>query len=208
MIDASFIGKIKQLLNSKKISSRDKKVLLAGGVGVAAILIYIFILDPLWQTHLSIQNRIQAKKKMIESSLSVIRKKGGAEKRLAQLNKEESKWKKRLLKGTSPSLAAAELQDIVNSLAFQKGITITSIRVKPAETINGWQKIPLQARAKGDIKAVQDFIYQLETHSRYLVITRLEMNKRIRASSSVSKKGREINLDMIIASFIPQPKDN
>ncbi len=115
------------------------------------------------------------KTRTLEKYINLISEKPSLEERLASLRETRKADDSKLIEGQTPSLAAAQLQEIVKSTITGRGGTISSERVgKPAD-LGKFKVISVSVDASiPDSRALSEILYSIETRTPYLVIKELD----------------------------------
>lgn len=79
------------------------------------------------------------------------------------------------LKNSSPSLAAAEIQDVAQSVLDANGMKVNSVNIAPHKDKDGRRKITVNVSAHGNIEAIQKSLYALESTTPYLFVDNLSI---------------------------------
>ena len=95
------------------ISKRDKKVLMIGALAVALFLVINYVISPFIESENDIQGGTEQKEMLLQKYERVINQRGEIEKKLAKMKRDQSDLNKKLLKGSTPTLAAAEMQKML-----------------------------------------------------------------------------------------------
>jgi len=171
-----------------KITARDKKFLTVGSV-VAAIIIFVYFLLPFYDNLVEKKKDIEMKERTLEKYLKFIKKQGEFQKNLVKLTREQSNTQGRLLKGETTSLAAADIQKIVDKVSEKSEVQIKSVKVMEADEKEDFVAIPVQVRFESDLSRMNNFVSSIETHRKLLTIPELKIrlkNKRKAGMISVT----------------------
>jgi len=90
-----------------------------------------------------------------------------------------------LLAGATESLAAVEIQNIINTIAVANNIKIDTMQVmktRDAEEV-GYARIPVRFSFGSDILQLKEMLYRVETHDKLLIVTEINTGLAIRARS-------------------------
>jgi hypothetical protein len=124
----------------------------------------------------TIQEEQAIKKKTLEKYINLISEKPSLEKRLASLKETRKADDSKLIEGQTPSLVAAQLQEIVKSTITGRGGTISSERVGKPEDLGKFKVISVSVDAViPDSRALSEIPYSIETRTPYLVIKELDV---------------------------------
>jgi hypothetical protein len=96
-----------------------------------------------------------------------------AEARLLEdsVNKERA-----LLPGSTPAVAAAQLQGDLSGLAAAMGGEVTTAQILEAEAAPPFARIGLRLSLSGDTATVRDFLYAVETREPMLIVRRMDLS--------------------------------
>lgn len=123
----------------------------------------------------TIQEEQSIKTKTLEKYINLISEKPHLEARLASLRETRKADDSKLIEGQTPSLAAAQLQEIVKSTITGRGGTISSERVGKPEDLGKFKIIKVSVDAvMPDSRALSEILYSIETRTPNLVIKELD----------------------------------
>jgi Type II secretion system (T2SS), protein M subtype b len=92
--------------------------------------------------------------------------------------------RQRLIPGGTPALAAAHLQERIQTLASQSGLELVTTQVMRDEAVGEFRKIAVQVTLRGELPAVADFVAGVEYGDWLLAVMTLEVrstyNLRVR----------------------------
>jgi hypothetical protein len=81
-----------------------------------------------------------------------------------------------LLPGSTPAVAAAQLQGDLSGLAAAMGGEITTVQILEPEAAAPFVRIGLRLSLSGDMATVRDFLYAVETREPMLIVRRMDLN--------------------------------
>ena len=178
-----------------KISKRDKKIVTIGSFAVALILAVNYVIIPFIESESDIREGTERKEMMLQKFKKVINQKEEIEKRLTQVKGKQNQLNRKLLKGSTPSLAAAEMQKILEKLSKTHQLELKSVKVKDAEEKGEFLVIPLEIRLITDLNRTRKFLAGLEKNAKYLVIPKLKI------SVKNQKDPKEVIVTMVVTGF-------
>jgi general secretion pathway protein M len=91
--------------------------------------------------------------------------------------------KKFYLKSSAPALAAADIQQIVQTLVEVGGLQLDSMQIAPPKNEDGYRKNSLNLRLRGKLGGLQNMLYSLETTQPYLFVDNLSIQATVRQSA-------------------------
>lgn len=116
-------------------------------------------------------------------------------------------WRKtdaQYLKSSSPALAAAELQRMVKQVIQEKNAQITSTQILAMQQEEGFDRVSLKVRIRGELEKVVEAFYVIETGEPFIFLN----NVSIRASSGRRIRGKiapvqTLDLDFELIGYMP-----
>lgn len=151
-----------------------RSVLITGILAVIAG-IYFIVLLPLAEKRASIRERSEAGYASLEKYERFLSGAVNAESELKAVKGRLERLESRLLGETDTSLAVSRLQSRVQDIARGSGLTITSIRPLPAESLEGYASIPLYIDATGGIRELSEFLKGLDSSSVFIGVEKLDV---------------------------------
>ncbi|NWF51616.1 MAG: hypothetical protein HXY47_00850 [Nitrospirae bacterium] len=142
---------------------------------LAGFLIYQYGYLRIQSEIASIKEEQEIKTRTLEKYINLISEKPQLEKRFSALRDARKADDSKLIEGQTPSLAAAQLQEIVKSSITGRGGTISSERVGKQEDLGKFKVISVSVDSViHDSRALSEIIYSIETRTPYLVIKELD----------------------------------
>jgi type II secretory pathway component PulM len=177
----SIIAKLRHRLHDwrrlleKLPPERQRLVWLLGG-GLALLLLYLVVVNPLldleesWSQELAQRSQVLAKyQALVASKVRVAEANRAIKSALASTETQ-------FLDGSNPAVAASNLQEIIKTLAQDRGVQLTSTKVLPTREAGHYLEVPVQIQFSGSINQVLDIVYYLEHHRKLLFIPEIEIN--------------------------------
>lgn len=189
-----------------KISKREKRFIIGGAAVSCFILLYHFGFKPILNQERNIREEIAVKQKILSSYQNVAKKKGQLERSINYLKLRLKDTEGKLLDGGNPSLAAANLQEIIKQISSQSGISITSVRVLPSSPIDMYTEIPVRIETKGTIASVKNFLHKIQNNPKLLAVK--EMNVYVprspgrRRRPKASESAASFRSGLVVMGFI------
>jgi Tfp pilus assembly protein PilO len=177
------------------ISKRDKKILTIGGLAVAAFLFITYVISPFFESEQEIRDKTEQREGLLKKYEKIINQKSEVEKDLAQMKRKLAKIKGKLLKGSTPSLAAAEMQKMLEKISKVHDLELKSVKVKEAEKEGDFLVIPLELRLTTDLNRTRKFLTDLEKNQKYLIIPQLKI------SVKNQRDPKEVIVTIVVSGF-------
>lgn len=157
------------------ISQKDKVVL---GIGIAAVIsagLFTFVIKPINNNRMRIKTDIERKADFIDRYNGVLKNKDAIDARIKELEKKGRQMKSYLLSGETPSLAAADLQSLLQSAGGELGLTMESVKVLDPRKVDIFYQIPVDVSMRTEMRKLKDFIYKIENSPKFLTVPRFRM---------------------------------
>jgi hypothetical protein len=159
------------------ISEREKRYLSGVVILLFIFLFYNLVLEPFITREKEIKQAIAAKENLLVKYQNFIGQKNQVAKRLKLLKGALKRLEPQLFSAKTTSLAAAELQNILKTLSTANEIDIKSTKVLDTEVIEKtYEKIPVQLITESYVMHLVNFLYDIETHDKILVIPQLNID--------------------------------
>ncbi len=116
--------------------------------------------------------------------------------RMRTVEKQFSAAYDQLLPGATPTLAAARLQERVQTFADQSGLTLVSTQVLREQSLGSLRKTAVKMTFRGNTAAVADFLARVEYGDWLLSVSRLEVGTSRRRRSRAVRPPLTITLEV------------
>ncbi len=158
------------MFDNVEMTRERKFILIAGAVLLVLGVIYRFW--PAIASTVSVADEIALKTEHVEKYQRIAARKDQVVKENAAVRKQFRQMENRLLSGSTPSLAAVEIQNTLNTIAENVNVKFSTMRVMkpPEDEIADYMRVPVQFSVDLDIVQFKDMIYQIETSSRLLLV--------------------------------------
>lgn len=177
------------------IAKRDKKFLVGGALAFVLFLIITYVIAPFIESEKEIQEGTQQKEMILQKYERIINQRGEVEKKLAQLRGKQNEVSRALLQGSTPSLAAAEMQKILEKMSSTHELELKSVKVQDAEERGAFLAIPIEVRLITDLNRTRKFLADLEKNQKYFTIPQL------RISVQNQRDPKEVIVTLVITGF-------
>jgi Tfp pilus assembly protein PilO len=105
-----------------------------------------------------------------------------------------------LVPGDTPTLAAANLQNTLHSLANEKGVEIQSTQVMRDDAVGDFRRIAVRITITGDLKQLADFLAGVEHGQTRVTIPFLEISRR--GAVLRGKTARALSATIEVTAFL------
>ena len=138
----------------------------------------LYRFQPLFYDFFSTEEEINIKLKQINTYQSVIEEKNDLQKKQIILKKRLNKLEGGFLTGSTASLAAVKLQDLIKKITEAEDIQIDSIRVlnPRQQDESNYTLIPVRFTIESNIRKLKGMLFQIESAPELLIIRELSID--------------------------------
>jgi len=183
----------------KKLSSRDRKFLIGGGITATVIVVAFYIIIPFVDSYASLDEELSRQGKLLQESVEVIRNKRVYQERSSGMDRELARLNRQLLDGSDEVTAQNQLETIVREIAEYSQITISrSFPIQGRTIEDRYSAITVEITVDGDLESLAAFLQSVGSHSKYLKVDEFNI------SSTISRRNqlRRLSPRMQISGFI------
>jgi len=162
-----------------KISKRDRRVLIIGGLFAALVLMVLYVILPFLDAQSEIDTKLQLAEKRLQQSLKVIQSESYYRTQQLELDEILRKYQAQLLDAEDSNRARVQLQAIVRDLAEESGVTISRTTPLQERTVGeDYSEVTLQINLDSGMQELANFLYALSTHPKFLKVEQFRINMR------------------------------
>ena len=160
-----------------QITSRDRKVLFAGGTFIVSWLIFIFVAQPTYQESEKLNKKIQDKILFIQKCYEILNQKSYYKTISTKNNLLRTTLDQRFSSQTKPTLAASEQQRLIEKLSNQTGVNIIRFRVDKPKYVESLLTISTKVTTRSKLRNLTNFIHMLESNQKFMVIEEITVQR-------------------------------
>jgi len=183
------------------ISRRDKKFLTVGALALLLFLVINYIIIPFIQSEREIREGTEQKEVTLEQYERIIAGRAEVEKQLAQVKKKQTQLNAKLLTGSTPSLAAADMQKMLEKIAATHDLEMKSVKVQDGEKQGDLLTIPLEIRLQTDLERTRKFLADIEKSQKHLIVPSLKI------SVQNQRDPKEVIVTMVVTGFFMKEEE-
>lgn len=176
--------------------------MLAASLTVLVFVTFKFGIEPFLESQQRIREEIPIKRKQLEKYRQFVAGKSRAEDALKRIQVLAKRANLKMLPGNTPPLAAANLQDILKTLSAKNLINIKSEKVLDTKSMDFFELIPVQIEFTTTITNLTNFLHDIESYNKLLMITDLN----IRVTSR--RNPRDVRATIVFAGLMEGGKLN
>lgn len=149
------------------------------------ILAAIYRFYPLIGPFFSGSDVIYVKHDIIKRYQNVVGRDRHVDAEHARVSRMLSRAETGLLAGATESLAAVEIQNIINTIAVANNIKIDTMQVMKTRDAEeaGYARIPVRFSFGSDILQLKEMLHRVETHDKLLIVAEINTGLAVRARS-------------------------
>lgn len=179
-----------------KVTPRDKKFLITGGVILGVYLLTVWVVEPIYAQQKRVDQKIQNKIQFIQKYHEILNHDSYYKSKQIANERTRIILGKKFLNETQPGLAAAGLQKIIKGFAQQSRVKIEQVRVEKAKEINEMPAVPIKLTLRSSLRNLSEFVFRLENAEKFLVVEEI-ITQRINKSNPEKLKTR-----LLVSGFI------
>lgn len=190
------------------MGKQRRSIIILGALLLLAGLLYRVF--PFWEYIGGAEEEIAVKEKQIAKYRRMIQEGGGLEGDRKALEQMIEAGESGFLTGETASIAAADVQSIVEGMAKESDVEIKTVRVlKPeAQEKGDYLSIPVQLTLSTDMGPLVHFLYRIETSPKRLTVKALKIRvASTRARPTKLPAQAVILADLTIHGFLKKAKE-
>lgn len=179
-----------------KISKRDRRVLIIGGLVCVGLLLVFYGVLPFFESQTEMESKLERAEKALEQSLRVLQSESYYRTQTVELEETLERYRTQLLDAEDSARARVQLQAIVRELAEESGVTISRSNPMQERRVGDYAQITLQINLQSGMQELTDFLYAISTHSKFLKVEQFRINM------FSSRKSIKMQPQMHVSGFI------
>ncbi|MEO7107062.1 MAG: type II secretion system protein GspM [Rhodoferax sp.] len=179
----------------KPLNSQQKKVAALSILVLVVLLLMTAIALPVWLLNRHYDGALDETVNRLDRFARIIGMKDGLQKQAVTVKALEAK--RHFLKGGSPSIVAADLQQQAQAVFDANGAKVNSIQPLPSKDEGAYRKVTVQVQLIAPLSAVKGMLYALESAHPYLFVD----NFSIRANNMVVTRAEPANEPDLVVMF-------
>jgi len=184
-----------------KISTRERRVLLGGGLAVLAILAGVYVVEPFVATQRGMRDEVQAQSALLAKHQLLASEKARYQRRVEALRAQLQQADSLLFKGEKLPVVAAEVQGLLHTLAQEAGITIVRENVRPPTKVDVFTEVAVELSVQGEMKNIRDFLYKIQTAPKLVTTPKLVIR------SMPTRGATALAADLVVTGHILNGED-
>jgi type II secretory pathway component PulM len=183
-----------------KLTPRDRKFLIAGGAAIALVAVF-YAVTTLIPSREELSKEVELKKRLVIKQRELLAQEATHKSRLERYRTRLEKDRTRLLTGSTPAMAAAELQSMLSDLAAQNGVEISRKTARPEQKVqDNLVKVAVQMETNCGPDQLVQLLSAIENYNKFLTVDELGIT-----SYRIQKK-LEIHPLITVAGYFSAPE--
>jgi general secretion pathway protein M len=183
-----------------RFSARERRLIGAAGGVLGLFLVHLLVIAPFLSYRQDLQDEIAVHREKLENGQAYMARTADITRQREQLQKAYQQVHAQLVLGDTPTLAAANLQNTLHTLAGEKGVEIQSTQVMRDDTVGEFRRIAVRITVTGDLKQLADFLAGVEHGQTRVSIPFLEISRR--GAVLRGKAGRALSGTVEVTAFL------
>jgi general secretion pathway protein M len=154
------------MMNS--LNPNQSRLLALGLLCLSLVIVFLLIYFPAKLLNRHYDDAIASRSDYLQRYRNIIA--AGDSIRAALNLAKQSNGRKHFLNNTGAALAASEIQEIAKNLIEANGGKLISMQIAPSKDEDGYQRITVNVQMTGNISAIRQILYTLETMQPYLLV--------------------------------------
>jgi len=160
-----------------QLISRDKKILLAGGIFIVFWLLFVVIAEPTYLENKRAEQKIKEKILFIQKYYEIINQKSYYQAKNIKNKQTRTTLNQRFFNQANPTLAASEKQRLIERLSNQTGVNIIRFSVDKPKYMESLLTISTKVTIRSKLRNLTKFINILENHQKFMVIEEMAIQR-------------------------------
>lgn len=159
-----------------RLSKRERRLLGLALLVAALIGGYLYVVEPRWTGIKDLeQDRIPAREQVLAKARARIAQRDTVQSQLDEASQAVEQLSKRFLPGSTPPLAASELQKLIKELATEANVEVRSERILQPVERGELLEVPVEITVSGKIRETVGFLSRLEETTKFLTLQDLKV---------------------------------
>ena len=170
-------------------------------LGLAVLLLLAAAIVPVWLLHRYYDSHLQSKARELQTYTVLNDARPKMLKAVETLKERDTK--KFFLKGATPALASAELQDVVKSVVEANGGRVLSTQAIQHKDDGSYRQVTTMVQLSLNIQSLRKVLYTLESREPYLFIDNLKVSSLMLAVNLKPNPGfePEMSVQMDVSGY-------
>ncbi len=157
------------------LSRRERLLIGVAAAVVVLVLGWELVIQPVRDRHQQAAELVPVREQVLARGQQLVARKAAIAAELEATDRRLQSVSDRFLPGTTPAVAASELQKLVKELATQAATEVRSERILPPVDRGDLLEVPLEIAVSGEIRHLVDLLTRLEQAPKLLTVQDLKI---------------------------------
>jgi general secretion pathway protein M len=187
----------------EKLDRKQQRHLAVGILAGAVVALLTVTAGPVWMANASRQATLDQAHEQLQRYQQI------AARDVELLPQYETQLRRQRQSGShlrseTSALAGAELQRLVKSITSANQAQILSTQSLPASEQNGFLRVALKVRLRGEYAAILRSLYDLETDEVYMFVDELMLRDNSRGRPPIKALARPMDAEFELVAYMPE----
>lgn len=165
------------------------------------MVVYFAVIYPVVALESSWSRDLTRKRQLLARYQALQENKAKVSQTLQTLKSAVDQMEGQFLSGGNPTVASADLQEILKNVTGAHGVQVTSIKVLQPRDAGPYQEVPVQVQLTGTVDQLLTVLYHLEHHKKLLFIPDLEINSP-RWVTGAKDAAHSVQVNLVVTGVI------
>ena len=186
-----------------KLDSRQQRQLAIGILAGVVIAVILMTAGPVWLANASRQATLDDAHERLQRYQQIAARDAELLPQYeAQLQKQRQAGNH--LRSETSAVAGAELQRIVKAVTASNSAQILSTQLLPVSEEQGFLRVALKVRLRGDLPAVLQSLYDVETNDVYMFVDNISLRDNMAGRSMPQGQLRPMDAEFELVAYMPE----
>ena len=191
---------------SEHLAKLNQRYLALGFLAAVVVAVLLATVWPIWSLNASLDSRIGRIQERLHGLKEGAATDEALQPRLEELRRQHLENGHYLKSGTE-AMAAAEMQRILKHIARSSGTQVLSTQILPARQENGFVRVALKARVRGELPGIVDAIFTIESSNRFLFLDNVSVRQGTRRRKAGVNMATQFEGDFELFGYMPVRHD-
>lgn len=192
----------------RRLNARERIVVAGGAVVSAAAIGIVLLVLPFARRWSARESAISASSEQWIRLQALTADEALLKRTLDTLRRSQQSVGTRLITGTTPAVAASNLQVLLQRYADESAVQLDRVDAaqEPGTSESGLIRVPMRLQGHGDIYGLVDFLYRLQHGEKLLVLDELSANAGLESTAGTQSLTWSIRLHALYPATAPQQR--
>lgn len=187
-----------------RLSPKRQRLLALGLLGMAVVLVWLFLLQPLLEASLQHGERVGLLRRQAQAMEAMIEARGRFEAAVTTLEANPA-LQTLAIAADGPAIAGAQLQGQLTQILSAAGAMVTSAQLLPEEPAGPLTRIRMQMAAETDMGGLVKILHGVATARPLLTVERLSVRDPDGLSAPPAATPNRLQVELVVTAHMRVP---